>query len=43
MSTIVTTEYFAQPLRGDDVASLLIEILGESLHPDSCENHPDRT
>jgi hypothetical protein len=31
MSTLVTNEFFAQPGRGDDVASLLLEILGESL------------
>jgi quinol monooxygenase YgiN len=37
MSTLVTTEFFAQPGRGDDVASLLIEILGESLQYDGCE------
>ena len=33
MSTLVTNELFAQPGRGDDVASLLLEILGESLQP----------
>lgn len=32
MSTLVTTEFFAQPGRGDDVAKLLLEILGESLN-----------
>jgi len=37
MSTLVTTEFFAQPGRGDDVANLLIEILGESLQHDGCE------
>jgi quinol monooxygenase YgiN len=37
MSTLVTTELFAQPGRGDDVAHLLIEILGESLQFDGCE------
>jgi hypothetical protein len=31
MSTLVTNEFSAQPGRGDDVANLLIEILGESL------------
>jgi hypothetical protein len=37
MSTLVTTEFFAQPGCGDDVANLLIEILGESLQHDGCE------
>jgi quinol monooxygenase YgiN len=37
MSTLVTNEFFALPGRGDDVASLLIEILGESLQHDGCE------
>ena len=37
MSTLVTTEFFAQPGRGEDVANLLIEILGESLQHDGCE------
>jgi len=37
MSTLVTAEFFAQPGRGDDVANLLIEILGESLQHDGCE------
>jgi quinol monooxygenase YgiN len=37
MSTLVTNELFAQPGRGDDVASLLLEILGESLQHDGCE------
>jgi hypothetical protein len=37
MSTLVTNEFFAQPGRGDDVASLLLEILGESLQHDACE------
>ena len=37
MSTLVTNEFFAQPGRGDDVAALLIEILGESLQRDGCE------
>jgi quinol monooxygenase YgiN len=37
MSTLVTNELFAQPGRGDDVASLLIEILGESLQWEGCE------
>ena len=37
MSTLVTTEFFPQRGRGDDVANLLIEILGESLQHDGCE------
>jgi len=37
MSTLVTNELFAQPGRGDDVANLLLEILGESLRHDGCE------
>jgi len=37
MSTLVTNELFAQPGRGDDVANLLLEILGESLQDDGCE------
>ena len=37
MSTLVTNELFGQPGRGDDVANLLIEILGESLQHDGCE------
>jgi quinol monooxygenase YgiN len=37
MSTLVTNEFFAQPGRGDDVASLLIEILGESLQWEGCQ------
>jgi quinol monooxygenase YgiN len=37
MSTLVTNELFAQPGRGDDVASLLLEILGESLQWEGCE------
>ena len=37
MSTLVTNELFAQPGRGDDVASLLIEILGESLQWEGCQ------
>jgi quinol monooxygenase YgiN len=36
-STLVTNELFARPGRGDDVASLLLEILGESLQHDGCE------
>ena len=37
MSTLVTNELFAQRGRGDDVANLLLEILGESLQHDGCE------
>ncbi|HEY6309230.1 MAG TPA: hypothetical protein VIY52_00265 [Streptosporangiaceae bacterium] len=37
MSTLVTNEFFAQPARGDDVAALLLEILGESLQRVGCE------
>jgi quinol monooxygenase YgiN len=37
MSTLVTNELFAQPGRGDDVANLLLEILGESLQYEGCE------
>jgi|GEM_PF-2421259 len=37
MSTLVTTEFFARPGRGGDVANLLIEVLGESLQHDGCE------
>jgi quinol monooxygenase YgiN len=37
MSTLVTTEFFAQPGRGGDVANLLIEILGESLLHEGCD------
>jgi len=37
MSTLVTNQLFAQPGRGDDVAGLLLEILGESLQHDGCE------
>ena len=37
MSTLVTNELLAQPGRGDDVAKLLLEILGESLQHDGCE------
>jgi hypothetical protein len=36
MSTLVTNELFARPGRGDDVANLLIEILGESLQWEGC-------
>jgi quinol monooxygenase YgiN len=37
MSTHVVNELFAQPGRGEDVANLLIEILGESLEWEGCE------
>jgi hypothetical protein len=37
MSTWATNEFCAQPGRGDDVADLLIEILGESIEFDGCE------
>jgi quinol monooxygenase YgiN len=37
MSTHVVNEFFAQPGRGEDVANLLIEILGESLQWEGCE------
>jgi quinol monooxygenase YgiN len=37
MSTLVTTQFFAKPGRGGDVADLLIKILGESLEHDGCE------
>lgn len=37
MSTTVLTELFARPGRGDDVAGLLLEILGESLEHNGCE------
>src|SRR6185312_11594815 len=37
MSTLVTNELFAKAGRGDDVASLLLEILGESLQHEGCE------
>ncbi|MEY9966784.1 quinol monooxygenase YgiN [Streptacidiphilus sp. MAP12-16] len=38
MSALVTAELFAQPGRGDDVAKLLLDILGESLKHAGCEN-----
>jgi len=31
MSTLVTNELFARPGRGDDVAGLLLEILGDGI------------
>jgi quinol monooxygenase YgiN len=37
MSTLVTTQFFAKPGRGGDVADLLVKILGESLDHDGCE------
>ena len=37
MSTLVTNEFYCQPGRGDDVANLLTEILGESLESEGCE------
>jgi quinol monooxygenase YgiN len=37
MSTHVVTQLHARPGRGDDVGSLLLEILGESLEHDGCE------
>ncbi|MEY9847247.1 putative quinol monooxygenase [Streptacidiphilus sp. MAP5-3] len=37
MSALVTAELFAQPGRRDDVAKLLLDILGESLEHDGCE------
>jgi quinol monooxygenase YgiN len=38
MSTTVVTELLALPGRGDDVAKLLLEILGESLEHNGCED-----
>ncbi|MFF2081577.1 putative quinol monooxygenase [Kitasatospora sp. NPDC058162] len=37
MSTLVTAELFARPGRGDDVAQLLLDVLGESLQHQGCE------
>jgi quinol monooxygenase YgiN len=37
MSTNVVTRLHAKPGRGDDVESLLLEILGESLKHEGCE------
>ncbi|GAB2539622.1 putative quinol monooxygenase [Nocardia heshunensis] len=37
MSALVIAELFAQPDRGDDVANLLLEILGESSKHEGCE------
>ncbi|MDH6139901.1 MULTISPECIES: putative quinol monooxygenase [Kitasatospora] len=38
MSTLVIAEFFSQPGRGDDVAKLLLDILGESLKHEGCED-----
>ncbi|MFE0459054.1 putative quinol monooxygenase [Kitasatospora sp. NPDC058965] len=38
MSTVVIAELFSQPGRGDDVAKLLLDILGESLEHEGCEH-----
>jgi quinol monooxygenase YgiN len=38
MGTTVVAELFAQPGRGDDVAKFLLEILGESLEHEGCED-----
>ncbi|MEY9873250.1 quinol monooxygenase YgiN [Streptacidiphilus sp. MAP12-33] len=38
MSTLVTAELFARPGRGDNVAQLLLDILGESLEHHGCED-----
>ena len=37
MSTHVVTEFHARPGRGDDVETLLLEILGESREHQGCE------
>ena len=37
MSTHVVAEFHAKPGRGDDVQTLLLEILGESLEFEGCE------
>jgi quinol monooxygenase YgiN len=37
VSALVTAEFFARPGRGDDVAKLLLDILGESLKHEGCE------
>jgi hypothetical protein len=37
MGTTVTTEFFAKPGQGADVADLLLKILGESLEHKGCE------
>ncbi|GAB7068421.1 antibiotic biosynthesis monooxygenase [Mycobacterium hodleri] len=38
MSTVVITELLAEPGRGTDVADLLLDLLGETLKHDGCEN-----
>jgi quinol monooxygenase YgiN len=38
MSTTVFTELLAQPGRGNEVAELLLKILGESLEHEGCES-----
>jgi quinol monooxygenase YgiN len=38
MSTVVITELLAKPGRGTDVADLLLNLLGETLTHDGCEN-----
>ena len=40
MSTLVTNEFLSRPGRGDDVANLLLEILGESLEFDRTPSRP---
>jgi quinol monooxygenase YgiN len=37
MGTMVTTEFFAKPGRGGDVADLLLKVLSESLGHEGCE------
>jgi quinol monooxygenase YgiN len=37
LSTVVITQLFAQPGRGDDVERLLLEVLGDSLKHEGCE------
>jgi hypothetical protein len=37
VSAQVTAEFFAQPGRGEDVAKLLLDDLGESLTFEGCE------
>jgi quinol monooxygenase YgiN len=37
MSTIVITQFFAQPGRDGDIERLLLEILGDSLKYECCE------
>ncbi|MDH6707735.1 quinol monooxygenase YgiN [Kitasatospora sp. MAA19] len=38
MSAQVTAEFFAQPGRGEEVAKLLLDVLGESLTFEGCED-----